>query len=73
MKPSEQTLKQLNVDDVKLDVVAMLSGVQTPAISKLQNKRIGDVPLNKLKSFLGAVGGSLTLTITLPNGTEMTE
>ncbi len=73
MKPSERKLKELNVDDVKLDVVALLSGVQTPAISKLQKKRVGDVSLNKLKTFVVAVGGSMAITITLPDGKVITE
>ena len=73
MKPSDRTLKELNVDEVKLDVVALLSGVQVPAISKLQNKRVGDVSLNKLKTFVDAVGGSLTIKITLPDGKVFTE
>ncbi len=71
MDNANQMVKELNVSDVKLDVVALLTGVQSPAVSKMQNKRIGDVSLKKLKAFVEAVGGEFNVSITLANGEKV--
>lgn len=72
MNTENKTLRELNVDEVKHDVVALVTGVQVPAISKMQNKRVRDVPIRKLKAYLEAIGGEVNIQITLASGDILT-
>jgi predicted XRE-type DNA-binding protein len=56
---------------VKQAVVALEMNVQEPAVSKLERKRIVDTSIDKLQRYVRAVGGELSLAITLPDGTVM--
>ena len=65
---SKSDIKALNINNTKLDVVAMTMNVQKAAVSKLQRKPISSISTDKLRAFLEAVGGELTAVIKLPNG-----
>lgn len=71
MKKINKLLRELNTQGEKLDVVALKTGVQTPAVSKMQNKRVEDVSLKKLRAYIEAVGGELDLRITLADGEQI--
>ncbi len=53
---------------VKQEVVAMALCVTASGVSKLESKRIQDVPLHRAAAYLAAVGGSLKVEVTLPDG-----
>lgn len=53
---------------VKQAVVALAMQMQEPAISKIERKRVSDTSLDKLRRFVDAIGGEVSLKITLPNG-----
>lgn len=57
---------------VKQSVIAMELSVQEPAISKLERKRVVDTSLTKLQKYIVALGGSLEMTIRLPDGSILT-
>lgn len=57
---------------VKQSVIALEMSVQEPAISKLEQKRVVDTTLMKLQKYIAALGGSLEMTIRLPDGTTLT-
>lgn len=63
-----QQVKTLNTEQEKLDVLALLLNTQKSTVCKLQQKRVGDVSLQKLKQFVEAVGGELSAEIKLANG-----
>ena len=63
-----KTLRDINKEKVKLEVVGMVIGVQASAVGKLEKKRLGDVALKRLKDYVEAVGGQITVEIKLPNG-----
>lgn len=65
---NKSDMKALNVNNTKLDVVALSMNVQKSAISKLQKKSISSVSTDKLRAFIEAVGGELIAEIRLPNG-----
>jgi len=56
---------------VKQEVVAMALCVTASGVSKLESKRIQDVPLHRAAAYLAAVGGSLKIEVTLPDGGTM--
>ena len=53
---------------VKQEVVALALCVTASGGSKLESKRIQDVPLHRAAAYLAAVGGSLKVEVTLPDG-----
>ena len=53
---------------VKQEVVALALCVTASGVSKLEAKRIQDVPLHRAAAYLAAVGGSLKVEVTLPDG-----
>lgn len=53
---------------VKQEVVAMALSVTASGVSKLESKRIQDVSLHRAAAYLAAVGGSLKIEVTLPDG-----
>ena len=67
-----QQVKTLNTEQQKLDVLALLLNTQKSTICKLQQKRVGDVSLQKLKQFVEAVGGEFNAEIKLPDGNVVT-
>lgn len=56
---------------VKQEVVAMALCVTASGVSKLESKRIQDVPLHRAAAYLDAVGGQLKIEVTLPGGNIM--
>jgi len=50
------------------EVVAMALCVTASGVSKLESKRIQDVPLHRASAYLAAVGGSIKIEMTLPDG-----
>jgi hypothetical protein len=42
--------------------------VTASGVSKLESKRIQDVPLHRASAYLAAVGGSIKIEMTLPDG-----
>jgi predicted XRE-type DNA-binding protein len=70
---SELTLSQVRArqEGVKQSIVALMMNVQEPAISKLEKKRVQDVPVEKLMRYINAIGGEAVLTISLPGGEQM--
>jgi predicted XRE-type DNA-binding protein len=72
-KTQVDTIAQIRAlsGNTKQSVIALEMGVQEPAISKLERKRVVDTSVKKLRQFVNAVGGTLTLNITLPDGTVM--
>lgn len=77
MKPlTEITLKELRTASgeraIKQSIVAMLMNVQDPAISKLEKKPVGSLPLGKLLAYLEAVDAKVSLSVTLENGDTLT-
>lgn len=71
---SVKKMKELTLGDirkqhrVKQEVVAMALSVTASGVSKLESKRIQDVSLQRAAAYLAAVGGSLTIEVTLPDG-----
>jgi predicted XRE-type DNA-binding protein len=67
-------MKELTLGDirkqhrVKQEVVAMALCVTASGVSKLESKRIQDVSLQRAANYLAAVGGSLKIEVTLPDG-----
>ncbi|MBO9489780.1 hypothetical protein J7384_05335 [Endozoicomonas sp. G2_1] len=61
-------VKELNTEETKLDVIALMLNVNKSAVSKMGNKTVGDTNLLKLKEFVEAAGGSFSTEITLANG-----
>ena len=59
--------------NVKQAVIALEMAVQEPAISKLERKRISDASLDKLGRYIKAIGGSLEISVKLPDGTVITQ
>ncbi|NDV91376.1 XRE family transcriptional regulator [Alteromonas sp. 345S023] len=53
---------------VKQEVVAMALCVTASGVSKLESKRIQDVSLQRAAAYLAALGGSLKIEVTLPDG-----
>lgn len=68
---SKATLSELRkmVGGVKQSVVALEMNVQEPAVSKIEQKQISQLSLDKLQKYVSALGGDLHLSITLPDGT----
>ena len=56
---------------VKQEVVAMALCVTASGVSKLESKRIQDVPLHRTSAYLAAVGGSIKIEMTLPDGSTV--
>lgn len=54
--------------NVKQAIIALEMGVQDPAVSKLEKKRVKDVSVDKLTRFVEALGGHVTLSVELPDG-----
>lgn len=71
MTVDNTTLAQLRKTTVgvKQSVVALEMNVQEPAVSKLEQKLIGNTSVEKLRKYVEAIGGTLGLSITLPDGT----
>ena len=68
-KLNEVTLSQLRArSDVKQSVVALMMSVQEPAVSKMERRGISNTTIAKLEKYVDAIGGSLDVTITLPDG-----
>ena len=68
----QKTLASIRKESsIKQSVVALSMHVQEPAISKLEKKRVTDVSIDKLKKYLEAVGGSVDVIITMPDGVEV--
>ena len=63
-----KTVKDINTNGTKLDVIAMIMCTQKSTVSKLQNKKLGDLKIQKLKQFVEATGGEMDILITLSNG-----
>lgn len=57
---------------MKQDVMALKMNVTKSAISKLESKNSQDLSLKKLSDFVDALGGSLAVKVTLPDGTLYT-
>jgi predicted XRE-type DNA-binding protein len=55
----------------KQSVVAMEMSLQESAVSKFERKRIKEASLQKLKSYVKAIGGRLEVTITLQDGSVL--
>ena len=53
---------------VKQEVVALTMEITKSAVSKLESKSANDLPLKKLSKYVDALGGSVCVEITLPNG-----
>ena len=53
---------------VKQEVMSMALSVTASGVSKLESKRIQDVSLHRAAAYLAAVGGSLKIEVTLPDG-----
>ncbi|MEW9799479.1 DNA-binding protein [Alteromonas sp. CYL-A6] len=70
-------MKELTLGDirkqhkVKQEVVAMALCVTASGVSKLESKRIQDVPLHRAAAYLAAVGGELKVEVTLPGGVSL--
>lgn len=58
---------------VKQSVIALQMHVQEPAISKLEKKLVSEISVDKLKKFIDAIGGTVSLTIELPDGTQIND
>ncbi|MCU7555587.1 helix-turn-helix domain-containing protein [Alteromonas sp. ASW11-19] len=56
---------------VKQEVVAMALCVTASGVSKLEAKRIQDVPLQRAAAYLAAVGGQMKVELTLPDGVTL--
>ncbi len=67
-----ETVKSINSEGTKLDVIAMIMNTQKSSVCKLQKKTVGEVQLAKLKQFVEASGGNFEATITLANGDTIT-
>ena len=68
----ETIVRTINSENVKLDVIAMEMNTQKSTISKMQQKRIGDMNIAKLKEFVEAAGGTMSMQISMPNGEQIT-
>lgn len=70
---NEKTLASIRKENsnVKQAVVALIMNVQEPAISKLERKKIGDASLDKIKRYMEAIGGKVSLSVTLPDGSTL--
>lgn len=66
------SLRHRSVTPVKQSVIALEMSVQEPAISKLEQKRVLDTSLAKLQKYIAALGGSIEMTIRLPDGSALT-
>jgi predicted XRE-type DNA-binding protein len=66
---SELRLKSGNI---KQAIIALEMGVQDPAVSKLEKKRVKDVSVDKLMRFVEALGGRVALSVELPDGRTLT-
>jgi predicted XRE-type DNA-binding protein len=64
-------LKKSGSGHVKQAVIAMEMSVQEPAISKMEKKIAVDASIRKLKRYIEAIGGSMEVVISLPDGTRM--
>jgi predicted XRE-type DNA-binding protein len=70
----DKTLAELRkhaVVQVKQAVVALEMSIQEPAVSKLERKPISTMQVDKLKRYVAAIGGSMKLMITLPDGSVL--
>ncbi len=45
--------------------------VTASGVSKLESKRIQDVPLHRAAAYLAAVGGEMKIELTLPDGASL--
>jgi predicted XRE-type DNA-binding protein len=71
---NDKTLAELRknaVVQVKQAVVALEMSIQEPAVSKLERKPISAMQVAKLKRYVTAIGGSMKLMITLPDGSVL--
>jgi predicted XRE-type DNA-binding protein len=70
----DKTLAELRkqaIVQVKQAVVALEMSIQEPAVSKLERKPISAMQVEKLKRYVAAIGGSMKLMITLPDGSVL--
>jgi transcriptional regulator with XRE-family HTH domain len=73
-KNGKTRMRELTLGDirkqhrVKQEVVAMALCVTASGVSKLESKRIQDVSLQRAAAYLAALGGSLKIEVTLPDG-----
>jgi predicted XRE-type DNA-binding protein len=65
-------LKRQSGTATKQSVIALEMSVQEPAISKLERKRVSNVQIDKLQKYLDAIGATLSLSVTLADGTTIT-
>lgn len=72
MKPEvNMTLGGLRRDQTKQAVIALGMGVQEPAVSKMERKSIEHTSLKKLQQYVNALGGTVEVTIVLPDGMKL--
>lgn len=64
-------LKKSGSGHVKQAVIALEMSLQEPAISKMEKKIAVDASIRRLKQYIEAIGGSLDVVVTLPDGTRV--
>jgi predicted XRE-type DNA-binding protein len=57
--------------NVKQSVVAMQMSINESAVSKMERKNIADSSISKVKRYIEAIGGQITMTITLADGSTI--
>jgi len=61
-------VKKRSGAQTKQSVIALEMSLQEPAVSKIEKKLVANMQVEKLKRYIAALGGELTLTVTMPNG-----
>lgn len=56
---------------IKQSVIALQMAVQEPAVSKLEQKPVTQISIDKLSRYIEAIGGNIKIEITMPNGEVM--
>ena len=54
---------------IKQDAIALDMSVTKSSISKLESKNVEDISLKKLTKYIRAIGGTVLVEVTLPDGT----
>lgn len=53
---------------IKQEVVALSMNITKSTVSKLESKRTADLSLKKLTEYIAALGGKVSVEVTLPDG-----
>lgn len=67
------TLKQVRLtqQNVKQSVIALQMDVQESAVSKIENKAIRQLQIDKLTRYIEAMGGTVNVSINMPDGSTV--